>query len=69
MDNIMPMLDKLEQLTGKKFEKDPSKRAAIIERENADPVTRARKEQKINAMLSQWESWGLIKLTDEVEQV
>ena len=65
----MAVLDKLEEFTGKKMEKDPDTRAAIIARENADPETRARKEQKIKYLLNLWEQWGLIKLVDEGEQL
>jgi len=65
----MAVLDKLEEFTGKPIEKDPDTRAAIIARENADPETRARKEQKIKYLLNLWEQWGLIKLVDEGEQL
>ena len=65
----MAILDKLEQFTGAKLEKDPETRAAIIARENANPETRARKEQKIKYLLNLWEQWGLIKLTGKGEQV
>lgn len=53
------ILKQLEQFSGR-IETDPEKRAAIIERENANPETRASKEQKIKALLDKWEQWGLI---------
>lgn len=66
---VKGILELLGEFTEKEPEMDPEKRAAIIERENADPEIRARKEKKINALLDQWEQWGLVKFTDEGEQV
>lgn len=62
---ILGQLDKF----GGHTEKDPEKRAEIIERENSDPVIRAAKEQKIKALLDKWEQWGIIKLTNKNEGV
>lgn len=39
-------------------------RAALIERENSDPVIRAHKEQLIEQILAKWESLGIIKFKD-----
>ena len=39
-------------------------RAELIKRENSDPEIRARKEEKILAILEKWEQMGLIKFTD-----
>lgn len=63
MQNIIQALEILEQTTGKKFEKDPAKRAAIIARENMNPVIMAHKEKAAKELLQKWEQWGLIKLT------
>lgn len=63
MQYITPVLMKLEQLTGERFEKDPSKRAEIIAKENSDPVIMAHKEKTARELLQQWNKWGLIKLS------
>lgn len=54
------ILKQLEKFGGH-IEKDPAKRAEIIERENSDPVIRARKEQKIKHLLDLWAEMGLIE--------
>lgn len=44
-------------------------RAALIERENNDPVIRAQKEQIIKELLDKWERWGLIKPSGSGKEV
>lgn len=56
----LELLELLEQATGREFEKDPAKRAAIIERENADPTTKAAKEQKCKELIAKWQEWGIL---------
>lgn len=63
MQNITPVLMKLEQLTGEKFEKNPERRAATIAKENMNPVIMAQKERAARKLLQQWNKWGLIKLS------
>ena len=63
MQNVTQILHILEETTGYKPEYDPEKRAAIIARENMNPVIMARKEKAAKELLQKWEQWGLIKLS------
>ncbi len=56
----LEVLKLLDKLTGKTTEKAPAKRAAIIQRENSDPATRAAKEQKCKDLIAKWEAWGIL---------
>lgn len=63
MQNITPILELLDKETGTIHEKDPSKRAEIIAKENSDTVIMAHKEKTARELLQKWEQWGLIKLS------
>lgn len=64
---IIKLLDKLTGSTD--AQEAAAKRAAKIEAENADPVTRAEKELLCIELIRKWTNWGILQPQGQGEQV